>query len=77
MSRCAIGKALLNDCVTTMADWIREEYGPKGARGNTLYDLIQTNSAFDTITSPKGDLEHMRYFTEDVPVGLVCHITIK
>lgn len=46
--------------------WLEESYG---AKGDTLYEAIQNNSAYKGLTAPKG--LNTRYIYEDVPCSLV------
>ena len=48
-------------------DWLVLAY--EGIRGDSLYERIQSNDAYEGIKAPK--TLHMRYLTEDVPCGLV------
>ncbi len=46
--------------------WLRESYG---AKGRSIYEAIQNNSAYKGLTAPKG--LDTRYIYEDVPCSLV------
>ncbi|QTL98130.1 NADP transhydrogenase subunit alpha [Iocasia frigidifontis] len=47
-------------------DWLRMSYG---ARGKSLYELLQNNKQYEGIGAPE-EIKH-RYIFEDVPMGLV------
>ncbi|MGB9812070.1 MAG: NAD/NADP octopine/nopaline dehydrogenase family protein [Thermovenabulum sp.] len=47
-------------------EWLYESYG---AKGETLYEAIQNNTAYKGLTAPKG--LNTRYIYEDVPYSLV------
>ena len=53
--------------VESAADWLVRAY--EGIQGNTLYERIQSNDAYQGIKAPK--TLDMRYLTEDVPCSLV------
>lgn len=52
--------------IESARDWMKRTYG---LEGDTLYEVIQNNRAYDAILNPP-TLRH-RYITEDVPTGLV------
>lgn len=57
---------LLGHPVESTADWLRRSYG---VEGQSLYECIQNNLAYQTIDAPT-TLQH-RYILEDVSCGLV------
>lgn len=66
--RISVGKALeldLKSSYETLLKW----YGWQGASGNSLYELLVNNPAYQSLKAPK-TLNH-RFITEDVPYGLV------
>jgi opine dehydrogenase len=58
--------------VESAADWLMRAY--EGVHGNTLYERIQSNGAYQGIKAPK--TLNMRYLTEDVPCSLVPIIAL-
>lgn len=52
--------------IESAREWMQRTYG---LEGDSLYEVIQKNHAYDTITSPVSLLH--RYITEDIPTGLV------
>lgn len=52
--------------IESARDWMKRTYG---LEGDTLYQVIQNNRAYDEILNPTSLLH--RYITEDVPTGLV------
>lgn len=65
MERQAVAM-FLGEPVESAKQWMKRTYH---IEGETLYEVIQNNHAYDTITSPTSLLH--RYITEDVPTGLV------
>lgn len=63
--RMEIGKALQIDTLSAR-DWLYETYG---ARGKTLYETVQNNTAYKGLQAPKG--LGIRYIYEDVPYSLI------
>lgn len=57
---------VLGNPVESAKDWMKRTYKLKG---ENLYEVIQNNDAYETISSPKSLLH--RYITEDIPTGLV------
>ena len=57
---------LLGTEVESTEDWLKRTYD---IRGNSLYECIQNNKAYETIDAPD-TLKH-RYIFEDIPTGLV------
>ncbi len=53
--------------VESAKDWLKRTYN---VEGQTLYECIQNNAAYETIDAPNS-LEH-RYIFEDIPHGLVA-----
>jgi len=63
--RVAMARAL-GVQVPTAIQWLDDAYG---ARGDTLYDAIQSNPAYRRIAAPSS--LHHRFLMEDIPTGLV------
>lgn len=53
-------------------DWLLKTYA--GVRGETLYECIQSNPAYQGIKAPKS--LNVRYILEDIPTGLVPLISL-
>ena len=65
MERVAVSEAMGHKVETTQ-EWLIRSYN---VTGDTLYECIQNNKAYETIDAPKC-LRH-RYIFEDIPCGLV------
>ncbi len=63
--RMKIG-ALLHVDTISAKDWLGYTYG---AKGDTLYDAVQSNPAYKGLQAPKG--LNIRYIYEDVPYSLI------
>lgn len=63
--RMEIGKLLDVDTLSAK-DWLEDTYG---AKGDTLYESVQNNPAYEGLQAPKG--LNTRYIYEDVPYSLV------
>lgn len=63
--RIAVAKAF-GVTIHSAEEWLHRAYR---VTGNNLYELIQNNHAYGDILAPK--TIHVRYVTEDVPMGLV------
>lgn len=57
---------LLGTEVESTKEWLKRTYN---VRGNSLYECVQNNKAYETIDAPDS-LNH-RYIFEDIPTGLV------
>lgn len=64
--RLAVGMAFNLELVSAY-DWISHAYG--GVQGDTLYDRMRSNQAYDAIKAPT--CMNTRLIFEDVPTGLV------
>jgi opine dehydrogenase len=53
----------------SLAQWLLRFYGDQGARGETVYDILKNFEYFATSKGPSA-FTH-RYFSEDIPYGLV------
>ena len=65
MERMSVANAL-NHEVQSVSGWMRNAYG---IEGESLYDVIQNNRAYEGIMAPVS--LHHRYLEEDIPCGLV------
>ena len=61
--------AKLGFAQTSIAQWLTRFYGHQGASGQTVYDILKNYDYFATSKGPTS-FAH-RYFSEDVPYGLV------
>eukprot|EP00008_Paramoeba_atlantica_P005493 CAMPEP_0201490936 /NCGR_PEP_ID=MMETSP0151_2-20130828/27999_1 /ASSEMBLY_ACC=CAM_ASM_000257 /TAXON_ID=200890 /ORGANISM="Paramoeba atlantica, Strain 621/1 / CCAP 1560/9" /LENGTH=796 /DNA_ID=CAMNT_0047877083 /DNA_START=53 /DNA_END=2443 /DNA_ORIENTATION=- len=66
--RCNLAAALGLE-VIDVCSWVRAEYTAMGAHGSSLYELLSSNHAFDTISAPKR--LYTRYIWEDLPTGVI------
>lgn len=63
--RMELGRYLQVDTVSAM-DWLYESYG---AKGDSIYEAVQKNPAYQGLQAPQG--LYIRYIYEDVPYSLV------
>lgn len=54
--------------VLSAEEWLCQSYD---THGDSLYELLQNNKAYEEVMAPKKVDERLRYFTEDVPMSLV------
>ncbi len=66
--RMRVGAAAGMDLESCL-DILRRWYGPQGAKGDTLQEIMSTNPAYQLDNCPSS-LQH-RFFLEDVPYGMI------